>query len=1149
MRTKKPLLLFLFLVLSLRAFSTVFTVTSNADSGPGTLRDALMQAAANGSATTDYIYFNFPDTSMSGRTITILTDLPKVSSNLVIDASTQPGAKFGISDAKVALMAIFNSNHSVTCCFNVSNQSGVEIYGFMMDGTNVNSSTAVWYASGIYGVLVKNTKIGAPGKGNIIKDIAGVVMASNGDETNSSISENITISSNILGLSGDGETLAYTNGSSVWADRVRNFTLGGNTFAEGNICEGQINIMEDTYDFDVNTGDLLIANNFFGVDYTGTKPVYNYTSGSSVLISSYQTKNVTISNNLFAGQSDMDLEGLNCFFKITGNKFGTDITGENVLGTVMLSLAIGYCNAGGIIGGNNPGDGNIFSGAFFPEKMMDPGGIVSNVGSPGVEITGNSFRCDNSNFPYSLSLVGSTAYYVTIKNRTASNISGTATPNSRVDLYYSLSCDHCLPEKQFASVNSDANGRWGYSAALLGDNIIASSTFQGTTSQFTRTSIGTDSVTITNACPGGDGGAITGTIPVNTTSVEWVDSLGNVVGTSPNLTNVSPGKYKLRALSYGCGDSTSYFEVKTKFSLDTSAIKRIQPSCGNPTGSISGLNVVNNDPGAPYFIWQDAGGKPLAYSINLSNVPAGQYYLQIKSADSTCSVTFGPFTLNNVAGPNIDQSKAAIQSTNCGQSTGSITGITATGSGTLKYIWWNDQQQTVATTVDLLNQPAGTYKLEVTDDSQCGAVYTSLLTIPETNGITMDESTAQTTVASCNINNGSVTGIKVTGATQYQWTDSNGNAVGTTPDLQGVAAGTYTLTASNGFGCTVTSKPYQVAPLPPTKFPVYADNIVMACYQSADGSVTVNTDTLVKSARWVNAQGATVGAGSSLQNIAAGDYQLYLTDNKGCDSYYNTYTVTQFAGLAAAGNGSVANDQCSLDVGSISGEDITGGAPPYTYAWYNSDNQQIGSGASISNLPAGNYSLKVSDTRCGSLTISYQLTDQTEEVPQPSVSNVALCSTGNAIISVNNPSASTIYRLYANITDTQPITEQKGGFFTVKVTANTSFYVSQLNGSCESTRAQVMVTVGLSGLNIANTFTPNGDGVNDLWQINGINNYPQSEVQVFTRWGQRVFYSKGYTVPFDGTFNGKSLPDGVYYYLINLNTNCSLLSGSLTIIR
>src|SRR5580698_11658575 len=89
--------------LATRSLATTFPVTSNADSGPGTLRDALTQAAANGSATPDLISFNFADQSQAGRTITLASALPAVSSNLTIDGSTQPGGPFGISGARVII--------------------------------------------------------------------------------------------------------------------------------------------------------------------------------------------------------------------------------------------------------------------------------------------------------------------------------------------------------------------------------------------------------------------------------------------------------------------------------------------------------------------------------------------------------------------------------------------------------------------------------------------------------------------------------------------------------------------------------------------------------------------------------------------------------------------------------------------------------------------------------------------------------------------------------------------------------------------------------------------------------------------------------------------------------------------------------------
>jgi large repetitive protein len=86
-------------------------------------------------------------------------------------------------------------------------------------------------------------------------------------------------------------------------------------------------------------------------------------------------------------------------------------------------------------------------------------------------------------------------------------------------------------------------------------------------------------------------------------------------------------------------------------------------------------------------------------------------------------------------------------------------------------------------------------------------------------------------------------------------------------------------------------------------------------------------------------------------------------------------------------------------------------------------------------------------------------------------------------------------------------------------------------------------------IKIFNTFTPNGDGHNDLWDIPGLIAYDQADVDIFNRWGQKVFHSIGYTKEWDGIYNGEPLPVGVYYYVINTKVNNQILSGWVTIIR
>jgi len=102
-------------------------------------------------------------------------------------------------------------------------------------------------------------------------------------------------------------------------------------------------------------------------------------------------------------------------------------------------------------------------------------------------------------------------------------------------------------------------------------------------------------------------------------------------------------------------------------------------------------------------------------------------------------------------------------------------------------------------------------------------------------------------------------------------------------------------------------------------------------------------------------------------------------------------------------------------------------------------------------------------------------------------------------------------------------------------------------GGCTSTD-QMFVKV-LKIPRIPNTFTPNNDGVNDLWTIQYLEDYPNNHIQVFTRAGQLVYEHKGYYHAWDGTYKGKSLPFDTYYYILEPGSGRQPMTGFVTIIK
>ncbi len=120
---------------------------------------------------------------------------------------------------------------------------------------------------------------------------------------------------------------------------------------------------------------------------------------------------------------------------------------------------------------------------------------------------------------------------------------------------------------------------------------------------------------------------------------------------------------------------------------------------------------------------------------------------------------------------------------------------------------------------------------------------------------------------------------------------------------------------------------------------------------------------------------------------------------------------------------------------------------------------------------------------------------------------------------------------------------------TVNPVDNTTYSLFAVPGlGCPVESDDVFIRV-YKKLRIPNIFSPNGDGINDTWMIQNMDTYPSASVKVFSRNGRLVFITKTGGAVWDGTLNGKALPVGTYYYVIDLNIDMPPVSGWIVIIR
>lgn len=615
-------------------------------------------------------------------------------------------------------------------------------------------------------------------------------------------------------------------------------------------------------------------------------------------------------------------------------------------------------------------------------------------------------------------------------------------------------------------------------------------------------------------CFGDAGGSASVTTTGGTTPYQYLWSNGD---TTFNTDSLVAGPYSVTVTDFnGCTNVLNFTIVQPAAPL-TLGVSISDALCnGEQSGSIQ---IAAAGGTGPYsFVWYREGQLLNHSMADISNISAGNYQVVVTdqhgcTADTTISVQEPPAMVYSIS---------TIDNLCFGESNGSVTLNVSGGTAGYSFNWSNG-----ASSQNIATLPAGNYAVTITDANGCTLTASTYISEP---GAPLSASIEPVPVLCYGFTTGSATLLVNGGTSPYAFSWSNGS---TSQNLNNIGAGTYTVTITDNNGCVAYTG--TVISQPADSLAVSISTVEPSCYGFSDGSLTLSASggTTPYYLRWDDTDFLMQNNGHEVTKLPSGYYQVIVTDYNGCQ-----YAETIFVDQPDSLNTSVISTITSCfggNDGTISTSTI-GGILPYTWLWSNgavSDD--------VSGLTSGWYVLTVTDAHGCEDVENYFVGTMSEVTVTPSVIPVSCSDNTDGSISVVADGGTGNYSYLWSSGDITPlITQLAPGEYTLTVTDD--------NG-CQKVYQYELPESLNDCINIPSSFTPNGDGTNDVWVIRNIDLYDGHFVKIFNRWGNLLYEGAPYTQPWDGKFNGKPLPAETYYYVIDLNNGQEAFTGTVTIIR
>jgi len=541
-------------------------------------------------------------------------------------------------------------------------------------------------------------------------------------------------------------------------------------------------------------------------------------------------------------------------------------------------------------------------------------------------------------------------------------------------------------------------------------------------------------------------------------------------------------------------------------------------SCnGSANGTATVTPVI---PNSYSYSWNTT---PPQTTSTINNLLAGTYAVVVTD-NNGCSATKS-ITINQP----LDSlsTKPTITNIDCNGNSSSVKLNTSGGTLPYSFLWSNG-----STTENLNGIAAGTYQYTVTDSLQCKSTGSIEIT-QITNDLLLAN---QVTNVNCNGQNTGAINLTVTGGTlPYTYTWSNGS---TSEDITNLSAGSYSATVTDANGC---SQQFATTITEPSN-PISASAVTKDadCLTGIQGSISVDVEGGTTPYNFVWAHGGTT---QNVSGLLPGNYTVQLIDVMGCE-LTKAFTIVDRA-------------QAQLTIRSLGDVTVCMGTsvtlttdtlPGVSFQWNFNGTPLLGATSNTFITPAGGIFSLTATSSCGvfnsnpievtfralnSVTINNNVIICPGETVQlmagGGVEYTWTPSTGLNLDNVSNPIASP--------------------------TKTTEYTVSVKDEyGCKAT-GSVTVAVVCDTVDIPNAYSPNGDGINDTFEIDGLSNYSGSILYIYNRWGNLIFKQKDYQNDWNGRSNvsgamfGSELANGTYFYILDLNIGEKPLNGFVVIRR